>query len=86
MISPFTFVRQNESDKVFAVLNFSNESQTVTFAESLYHGRYVDYFSQEQVELAGSTATGIAALGLSGLCEVSRRSLSSWQGEGRSEG
>ena len=53
-----SFVRQKDSDKVFAVFNFSNEPQTVTFVDSLYHGQYVDYFSQESVELHGST-TGL---------------------------
>ena len=50
-----SFVRQNERDKVFAVLNLSNEPQTVTFDDSLYHGAYTEYFSQESVELLGST-------------------------------
>ena len=54
-----SFVRQNERDKVFAVFNFSNEPQAVTFAESLYHGKYTDYFSRESIELAGSTALGL---------------------------
>ncbi len=49
-----SFVRQKDRDKVFAVLNFSNEPQTVTFAESLYHGQYVDFFSGESVELQSS--------------------------------
>lgn len=51
----FSFVRQNERDKVFAVLNFSAEPQTVTFLETLYHGRYRDYFGEVPVELSGST-------------------------------
>jgi 1,4-alpha-glucan branching enzyme len=50
-----SFVRQNERDKVFAVLNFSAEAQTVTFVESLYHGQYVDYFSQRSAELSDTT-------------------------------
>ncbi|NTU64488.1 MAG: alpha-amylase [Chloroflexi bacterium] len=49
-----SFVRQKDGDKVFAALNFSAEAQTVTFAESLYHGKYVDYFSREAVELLSS--------------------------------
>ena len=32
----FSFVHQNERDKVFAVLNLSAESRTVTFGESLW--------------------------------------------------
>lgn len=47
----FSFVRQNEKDKVFAVINFSNEPQAVTFKENLYHGKYTEYFSGEQTEM-----------------------------------
>jgi hypothetical protein len=46
-----SFVRQNERDKVFAVINFSDELQTFIFNESLYQGKYVDYFSKGTVEL-----------------------------------
>ncbi|NOT03571.1 MAG: alpha-amylase [Anaerolineales bacterium] len=51
----FSFVRQNENDKVFAVFNFSAEPQTVQFKESLFHGKYVDYMNGNQVELSAST-------------------------------
>jgi glycosidase len=47
----FSFVRQNEDDKVFAVFNFSAESQTVTFHESLFHGQYTDYMSGQPMIL-----------------------------------
>ena len=51
-----SFVRQNEHDKIFAVLNFSKEERTVKFGEGgLYSGTYTDFFSGEQVELNGST-------------------------------
>ena len=50
-----SFVRQNERDKVFAVLNFSAKRQSVTFQETLYHGKYKDYFSGKAVNLAGSS-------------------------------
>jgi glycosidase len=49
-----SFVRQNERDKVFAVLNFSAESRTVTLYETLFHGAYREYFSGEAVEFAGA--------------------------------
>ncbi len=49
----FSFVRRNESDKLFAVFNFSAQPQTVSFKEALYHGRYTDYFSGDAVEMAG---------------------------------
>jgi glycosidase len=51
----FSFVRRNENDKVFAVLNFSDQPQAVTFRENLYYGRYTDYFGGEPVELDGAT-------------------------------
>lgn len=50
-----SFARQNERDKVFAVLNFSAKPQTITFEENLYYGKYTDYFTGEAVELLGST-------------------------------
>lgn len=46
-----SFVRRNEKDKVFAVLNLSAEPQTVSFKETLYHDSYTDYFSGEAIEL-----------------------------------
>jgi hypothetical protein len=45
-------VRQNEKDKVFAVFNFSRESQTVSFHESLFHGIYTEYMSGQPTELS----------------------------------
>jgi glycosidase len=51
-----SFVRQNEKDKVFAVLNFSDKPQTVTFKdEKLFSGKYTEYFSGKVSELNGST-------------------------------
>ncbi len=50
----FSFVRQNEKDKVFAVFNFSAEPQTVTFEESLFHGKYTEYMSGQSVELSAT--------------------------------
>ena len=50
-----SFVRQNERDKVFAVINFSGSAQVLTFNERLHHGKYTDYFSREQVQLANSS-------------------------------
>jgi glycosidase len=51
----FSFVRQNEQEKVFAVFNFSSEPQTVTFKETLYYGRYTEYFSQDPIEFQASS-------------------------------
>jgi hypothetical protein len=47
----FSFVRQNDRNKVFAVFNFSAEPRTVTFEDSLYHGRYSDFASGEEQTL-----------------------------------
>jgi glycosidase len=50
-----SFVRQNERDKVFAVFNFSIVAQTVTFTESLFHGEYINFFSNQPVNLNKTT-------------------------------
>jgi hypothetical protein len=55
----FSFVRQNQKDKVFAVFNFSAEPQTVTFHESLFHGIYTEYMSGQPAELSASTQIGL---------------------------
>ena len=47
-------MRRNDQDKGFAVINFSGEPQVVTFKETLYQGKYTDYFTGEAVELDGS--------------------------------
>ncbi len=47
----FSFVRQNEKDKVFAVFNFTDKEQNASFRESLYHGEYIDFFSGEETDL-----------------------------------
>jgi glycosidase len=50
-----SFVRQDEKEKVFAVFNFSAEPQSVTFKDSLFHGKYTDYINGNQVEFSAST-------------------------------
>ena len=47
----FSFVRRNDRDKVLAVINFSDEPQTVTFSGTLHVGSYREFFSAEAVEL-----------------------------------
>ncbi|HEU0295476.1 MAG TPA: alpha-amylase family glycosyl hydrolase [Anaerolineales bacterium] len=59
----FSFVRshrpgvppENEKDKVFAVFNFSDQPQSVSFEQSLHHGTYTDYFSKDPVEFTNSS-------------------------------
>ena len=51
----FSFVRQNDKDKVFTVINFSAKPQTVTFKDTLYHGKYTEYLSGQPMELDASS-------------------------------
>ena len=46
-----SFVRENDQDKVFAVMNFSAKPQQVRFEEKLYHGDYTDFDSGAAVAL-----------------------------------
>ena len=47
----FSFVRQNNKDKVFAVINFSSKAQAVTFKDNLYYGTYTEYLSGAAIQL-----------------------------------
>ncbi|MCA9988157.1 MAG: alpha-glucosidase C-terminal domain-containing protein [Anaerolineales bacterium] len=51
-----SFVRRNAEDQIFAIISFSAQPQTVTFPLALPYGNYIDYFSQEAVEIS-ATAT-----------------------------
>jgi 1,4-alpha-glucan branching enzyme len=51
----FSFVRQKEGAKVFAVMNFSGEPHRVTFKEGLHHGRYRDFDSGRNVTVDART-------------------------------
>ncbi len=59
----FSFVRRNDRDKVFVVINFSAEAQAVTFVENLHHGTYTDFFSGETVALDAATEMTLAPWG-----------------------
>jgi glycosidase len=59
----FSFVRQNNADKVFVVINFSDQPQTVTFKDSLYQGKYTDYFGGQLAELDASTKLSLKPWG-----------------------
>jgi glycosidase len=54
--SVFSFVRQNDKDKVFAVFNFSKNPAKVHFSEALFAGTYTEFASGEQARLAQDTA------------------------------
>ena len=47
-----SFVRQNASDKVFAIFNFSAKPQEVALKDTLYIGSYADALSGDKVTLA----------------------------------
>lgn len=51
----FSFVRRNEKDKVFAVFNFSDVPQSVTFRESLYHGNYLDTMNNRSMNFSADS-------------------------------
>lgn len=58
-----SFVRGNARDKVFAVINFSAEPQTVSFSDAPYAGRYREYFSGERVDISERSELALPAWG-----------------------
>jgi len=55
-----SFVRRNDTDRVFAVFNFSPQALTVRFRPTLHHGDYRDFASGQRVQLDASTALEMA--------------------------
>ena len=58
-----SFVRQNDKDKVFAVFNFSDSEQQVSFKAHLHHGKYTEYLSGETAEFGTDTRLTLPAWG-----------------------
>ena len=56
----FSFVRQNDRDKVFAVFNLSDQPQKIKFKDALYLGWYRDFSSGEKVQLMAETELVLA--------------------------
>lgn len=50
----FSFVRQNEQDKVLAVFNFSDEAKTVEFKENLYYDTYQQFINDKEVSMVAN--------------------------------
>lgn len=50
-----SFVRENDRDKVFAMMNFSAEAQRFTFSDGPFTGEYRDYFSGESLDVGHDT-------------------------------
>ncbi len=46
----FSFVRMNDRDRVFAVMNFSGKPAHVRFIDGPYHGSYTEHFTREGVK------------------------------------
>ena len=42
-----SFVRENDDDKVFAVINFSADEQSVSFSDAPFEGGYTECFTGE---------------------------------------
>ena len=50
-----SFVRSNDRDKVFTVINLSGQTQTETFRDTLCDGHYTEYLSGKTADLDAST-------------------------------
>ena len=50
-----SFTRENDEDKVFAIINLSPDEQTVAFSDGPFEGEYRDYFSNEALEVNDAT-------------------------------
>ncbi|NMP17072.1 alpha-amylase family glycosyl hydrolase [Thalassotalea sp. Y01] len=61
--SILSFVREKGNDKVFVILNFSAQSQTVSFAENIQLGDYQQLFNGEQIRITQDTSLEIAPWG-----------------------
>ena len=59
----FSFVRENEKDKVFAVLNFTGEPQTFKLTDGPYVGAYTEFFSGEKTTIAEGAELTLPAWG-----------------------
>jgi hypothetical protein len=59
----FSFVRENEDDKVFVVINFSDRAQTVSFADAPFEGDYTEYFTGEPASFDAETAINVEPWG-----------------------
>ena len=58
-----SFVREKDGDKIFAAFNFSNEPKTLTFAESLFTGSYIDWDTGEPTVLSNQSHITLPAWG-----------------------
>ncbi len=54
-----SFVRENDADTVFAVINFTVEPQSVTFSDAPFAGSYTEYFSGSAVDIDAETTVDL---------------------------
>jgi hypothetical protein len=59
----FSFARTKGDDKVFVVLNFSKQSQTVTFNETIQLDSYQEYFTKQDKTFTDKTQTTSPSFG-----------------------
>ena len=59
----FSFVRQKDDDKVFAILNLTNQQQTFTLQGTLYPGTYRDVFTDDSVSFSENAEVTLPAWG-----------------------
>lgn len=52
----FSFVRQNENNKVLVVMNMSDKAEQVVLTDNLHKGNYRDFSNGKQVNFSGDTA------------------------------
>jgi glycosidase len=67
-----SFVRRNGADAVFAVFNFSDETRTVAFRDSLHHGNWADAFDGSQARFESGTRLSMEPWGWRVFVEASR--------------
>lgn len=58
-----SFVRANDTDKVLAIFNFSDEARTVRLKEKLAHGEYTEFFSRDKQTIGEGTSIELAPWG-----------------------
>jgi len=58
-----SFVRQDEDSRVFCVLNFSDQDQTITLGPGPHHGEWREHFSGTELAIDADTHLTIEPFG-----------------------
>jgi glycosidase len=59
----FSFVREKNDNKIFAIFNFSAEDREVTFPTGIHHGEYRDSFTGDPVHFSEMDSISLPAWG-----------------------